>query len=651
MIKIQPHVSPSEMPIPEEKKESTTYNDKPPIMTISSKIQILENAINSSILFFENNQTASENLCSEYVDMLNSAQFFAFDLLLCEYLCGFVSQLEVEDYIKTLKEININPMIFTQNDILQNKQIFQSLLDQINSRLSRLYVTNPNQIDFNRVHLDVFDKLITQMLKDQAEETKQLQLKFNSKKKTNEKTIKRLFDFDLIPPFSKESISQLNDSMFEEFKLENDDPSNLETRLLLSKASYRLLTIKQLQEQVTSMKSLVINHSTKIDSSYCEPQSILNSPFFTSLATQSRFLRQSLKYQDKEVLLSNKFNEYLSQINEIYQKYQAQCEKALLDIDNRIAWLQNIHNQRRQAAEKQRNDLTPGIKEVVEEMNFLIDDKTSNRVDDLLQKVMNMKEPPENHINHQGWESLMEVMKNEFNPKYNEIESLYKSVAGQIQTMAFYDSTIFNLTAEANDPPLKHKIVQSEYEILINYEKGLHEVQDSLSSIDYKPLIQSLDKIKINLKQAVDDHKKKLKAIEDNENESDDDENESNDSLKQQISQLRAESEQLCQELGEQSAELDLLLEEKFAHKKCSIKPKVKQQTSSVDSSLNLALSGSIEKYLQWVMCPQCQTNQRDSIITSCGHVFCRKCLERKRTCPICGQRFTDQDVKRLRFN
>ena len=648
MIKIQPHVSPSEMPIPEEKKEATPHKDKPPIMTISSKIQILENAINSSILIFEKNQIASENLCSEYIKMLHSAQFFAFDLLLCEYLCGFVSQEEVENYIKNLGETYVDPNNFSQNDSLQLKQNFHNIFDEINSRIARLSVTNPNQINYDLVKLDVFDHFLTQVLKEQNAEKKQLDIKIQNKRKANDKAIKRLFDFELIPPFSHESISQMNDSLMKEFNYDDNDQSNLETRLLLSKACYRLLTIKQLQEQVTTMKSLVINHSTKIESSYCEPQSILKSPFFTSLATQSRFLRQSLKYQDKEVMLSNKFDECLSHINDSYQQYQQKCEKNLAEIDNRIAWLQNIYNQRSQAAEKQRNDLTPGIKEVVDEMNFLIDDKTSNRVDDLLHKVMNIKEPEKDYPNHKDWEQFMTTAKKEFNPRYTETESLYRSVASQIQTMAFYDSTIFNLSAEANDQPMKQKIIQSEYDTLINYEKCLHEINDSLSSIDYRPLMQNLERIKSNIKKAVDNHRKKLKAYEDNEMEDNDDEAETNDSLKEQISQLKAESEQLSQELGEQSAELDLLLEEKFAHQKCMIVPKQKAPPS--DQTLNLALSGSIEKYLEWVMCPICRKNRRDSIIINCGHVFCRKCLERKRTCPICSQRFTDQDVKRLRF-
>ena len=77
MNKIQPHVSPSEMPVPEVSKGST--QQKPTIRTISSKIQILENAINSSFRVLEKSQTASENLCSEYLQLVNKVQYLAFD--------------------------------------------------------------------------------------------------------------------------------------------------------------------------------------------------------------------------------------------------------------------------------------------------------------------------------------------------------------------------------------------------------------------------------------------------------------------------------------------------------------------------------------------------------------------------------------------
>ena len=220
--------------------------------------------------------------------------------------------------------------------------------------------------------------------------------------------------------------------------------------------------------------------------------------------------------------------------------------------------------------------------------------------------------------------------------------------------MAFYDSAVFNLCAQTNDPQIKAKHAQSETEALYNYEKGLKEVQESLGNIDYKPLISSFNKISTNIKHAVDDHKKKLRNIEELEMESKEKQINSNDDLRQQIAHLREENDKLNEELGLQAVELDALLEEKFALKSSSESQTDNSQPQpnyGMNETFNKAISGAINNYLKIVMCPLCQTNRRDCIISSCGHAFCRKCLVRRKTCPSCGQRFIEPDLRKLRFN
>ena len=53
------------------------------------------------------------------------------------------------------------------------------------------------------------------------------------------------------------------------------------------------------------------------------------------------------------------------------------------------------------------------------------------------------------------------------------------------------------------------------------------------------------------------------------------------------------------------------------------------------------------------VRCTVCNKRDRDSIITSCYHRFCSKCLtncleNRDRKCPFCARKFGQHDVKKL---
>lgn len=51
--------------------------------------------------------------------------------------------------------------------------------------------------------------------------------------------------------------------------------------------------------------------------------------------------------------------------------------------------------------------------------------------------------------------------------------------------------------------------------------------------------------------------------------------------------------------------------------------------------------------------CTLCKVNNKDSVITKCGHAFCRDCVEqrlslRDRKCPGCSQVFDKSYVKEL---
>jgi len=67
--------------------------------------------------------------------------------------------------------------------------------------------------------------------------------------------------------------------------------------------------------------------------------------------------------------------------------------------------------------------------------------------------------------------------------------------------------------------------------------------------------------------------------------------------------------------------------------------------------SKSLANSSEEEEMLRkFALCPICRSNFKNSIIKTCGHVFCQGCLEtrlanRMRKCPSCSKSFDKMDV------
>ncbi|TBT98214.1 hypothetical protein CWI37_1850p0010 [Hamiltosporidium tvaerminnensis] len=60
-----------------------------------------------------------------------------------------------------------------------------------------------------------------------------------------------------------------------------------------------------------------------------------------------------------------------------------------------------------------------------------------------------------------------------------------------------------------------------------------------------------------------------------------------------------------------------------------------------------------IEKYKKTIICSACDTNPKNTVIVKCMHVFCKQCLDKRiqlriRKCPICGESFNINDIKKI---
>ena len=62
-----------------------------------------------------------------------------------------------------------------------------------------------------------------------------------------------------------------------------------------------------------------------------------------------------------------------------------------------------------------------------------------------------------------------------------------------------------------------------------------------------------------------------------------------------------------------------------------------------------------LEQCLSLLRCSVCLTNFKECALTRCMHLFCNDCIQtniaqRLRKCPMCGDKFTENEVKKVYF-
>jgi E3 ubiquitin-protein ligase BRE1 len=63
-----------------------------------------------------------------------------------------------------------------------------------------------------------------------------------------------------------------------------------------------------------------------------------------------------------------------------------------------------------------------------------------------------------------------------------------------------------------------------------------------------------------------------------------------------------------------------------------------------------------MEGYKNKIMCSCGAQREREVVLTTCPHIFCKKCIEdsvgnRNRKCPLCGIKFNKNDVREICWN
>jgi E3 ubiquitin-protein ligase BRE1 len=84
-------------------------------------------------------------------------------------------------------------------------------------------------------------------------------------------------------------------------------------------------------------------------------------------------------------------------------------------------------------------------------------------------------------------------------------------------------------------------------------------------------------------------------------------------------------------------------------------KPKPQKVRIEAGGSLGGADAAMLDMTLGMLRCSVCQDRFKGVCLTRCFHLFCKECVDevirtRSRKCPMCGEKFSDAEVRQIFF-
>ncbi|KAJ5822774.1 hypothetical protein N7447_005114 [Penicillium robsamsonii] len=158
-----------------------------------------------------------------------------------------------------------------------------------------------------------------------------------------------------------------------------------------------------------------------------------------------------------------------------------------------------------------------------------------------------------------------------------------------------------------------------------------------------RSLVSNMDKQASETKEALNAALSKYRAIQQQLNES----NILTEGLKQQVSELKGLSISKDSTLGSTTSAL-----RQAETEVAGLKQSLSDTKKSLDNWKNKSLGNSSSEYEMLrtlALCTVCRRNFKNTAIKTCGHVFCKDCVEerltsRSRKCPNCGKSFGSND-------
>jgi hypothetical protein len=212
---------------------------------------------------------------------------------------------------------------------------------------------------------------------------------------------------------------------------------------------------------------------------------------------------------------------------------------------------------------------------------------------------------------------------------FAEANHLYVDGLKELKRCKFHERALLKLYAEqfrSDDQPRRLAV---ENQLLDEYEARLREYLESSEPLDLGEIEASFDRFAAGFKESNEQRRRAMQGLCEREDHR----------LFVKIDQTKIETnrtrellEQYDAEIGELEVELGALREASPDAVDLETEP---EDQEVVNASYESRLAGLNER----LICPICKKRKRDTIIVSCGHPFCRRCIDNcevARSCPFC---------------
>jgi HAMP domain-containing protein len=215
---------------------------------------------------------------------------------------------------------------------------------------------------------------------------------------------------------------------------------------------------------------------------------------------------------------------------------------------------------------------------------------------------------------------------------FAEANHLYVDGLKELKRCKFHERALLKLYAEqfrSDDQPRRLAV---ENQLLDEYEAVLQEYLESSEPLDLDEIEASFERFAAGFKESSEQRRRAMEGLREPEDHRLFVEI---DQTKIEISRTRELLEQYDTEIGELEVELGALREENLDVVDLETEPEEQDDQEVVNANYESMLAVLKEM----LICPICKKRKRDTIIVSCGHPFCRRCIDNcevARSCPFC---------------
>jgi hypothetical protein len=574
-------------------------------------------------------RTRGESLSHDCDSLFRSTELLAFDFIFADSLMGQVPAAQVYTFLEQCIRPRYNLSTGSSADFEQAAQHVKYLQDLIGRCASDLL-----HADLRRPDIPKRTSEFVVYLKDQK-------MRLDKKLSRSRRPDCPPESLDVVEVSEDDAETEDLPSSFSkwlqsELKVGSDpNEESVELRCLVRSVAHRLAAVAQLHEGIQRMKQEILDPDD-LDYTDCLPQDLIESPFFLGVRNSCGFLLAAFNALQAQQELVPKCFDALAKCRQRLGELLESSKAGVSEMQRHIAKMQQVINKRRQEAAELRGELQPFIDSIFSRTP--LPSIPEVEPDDLLSKLREDLEAavqgnPDRVREIEADIELLELRR--------EIAGLCRQRNALITQIAERDRTMLGFVMDHCKGEEDIRMQQTEVELMQRYEDGLKEVLDSLKFTEMGSWCDELGAIGASFaelartQQCIVDELERICAADDIEAQT--------AAKRKEIEELSVVNYRMCAEIGRAKLELDSVLEEQFRAQQ-----NLEMYRQWLPAYIDRENEQAVQEYTRRIMCPICQANKRDCILSCCGHCMCRVCLERApaKKCPICKIQFTEQNLK-----